>query len=83
MMATVLYGAIAAYLVTRISDWRWRVLVIFLAMLLTALVGFSRIYLGAHYLSDVLGAMAEGLAWLSLCLTVVHFIWHRQNQQRN
>jgi undecaprenyl-diphosphatase len=29
-------------------------------------------YLGAHYLSDVLSAMAEGLAWLSLCLTVMH-----------
>ena len=28
-------------------------------------------YLGAHYLSDVLGATAAGLAWLVLCLTAV------------
>ena len=35
------------------------------------LVAFSRLYLGAHYLSDVLAAMAEGLAWLALCVTAV------------
>lgn len=78
MMATVLYGVLAAYLFARTPDWRWRGLIIFSAGLLIAVVGFSRIYLGAHYLSDVLAAMAEGLAWLSLCLTVVYSVWERR-----
>ncbi|MNL81387.1 PAP2 superfamily protein [compost metagenome] len=33
------------------------------------LVAFSRVYLGAHYVSDVLAAMAESVAWLAVCIT--------------
>jgi len=82
MMATVLYGVLAAYLFSKTTDRRRRVLIIFTAGLLIALVGFSRIYLGAHYLSDVLAAMAEGLAWLSLCLTVVYSIWNARGRSK-
>ena len=77
MMATVLYGVVAAYFFTTTSDWRRRGLIALSALLLITMVGFSRMYLGAHYFSDVLGAMAEGLAWLSLCLTVVYSFWRR------
>jgi undecaprenyl-diphosphatase len=41
------------------------------AVVIVLSVGFSRIFLGLHYLSDVLGAMAAGVAWLALCLTAV------------
>jgi undecaprenyl-diphosphatase len=50
--------------------------VIALAALLVALTAFSRVYLGAHFLSDVLGAILLGTAWFALWTTIV-FTWER------
>ena len=43
------------------------------AVLVVVMVGASRVYLGAHWLSDILGGWALGVAWLSVLL-VVHFL---------
>jgi undecaprenyl-diphosphatase len=40
------------------------------AVLLTALTGISRVYLGVHYPTDVLGGWIIGFAWASLCWIV-------------
>jgi membrane-associated phospholipid phosphatase len=36
----------------------------------------SRVYLGVHYPSDVLAAVAEGIAWLALCF-MLQGAWSR------
>jgi membrane-associated phospholipid phosphatase len=71
MMATLIYGFMAIYLMPTIASWPARFLVAIMTISLVFLVALSRMYLGAHYLSDVLGAMAVGTAWLALCLTTM------------
>lgn len=69
MGATVLYGFLACY-AARHARSRWgRVLPFVLALVMVATVAFSRMYLGVHYLTDVLAATVEGCGWLAICLT--------------
>ncbi len=70
--ATLFYGVMAAVVISRTAAWRWRVMAVLAAITMVALVALTRMYLGVHYLSDVLAAFAEGVAWLTLCLTGPH-----------
>ena len=81
MAATLLYGVLAALAVESIRSWRWRILIVISAIVLVLLVAFSRMYLGAHYLSDVLGAIAAGTAWLALCLIAVNTFRHYRGRR--
>ena len=69
MAATCLYGLLACYAARRARSAAGRALPFVLAALMIFTVAFSRMYLGAHYLSDVLAAAAEGCGWLAICIT--------------
>ncbi|KQQ89008.1 hypothetical protein ASF77_09895 [Massilia sp. Leaf139] len=76
--ATLLYGVLACYLVRRVHGWWARAAVVAACCAMVLLVAGSRLYLGAHYLSDVLAGMMEGCAWLAICVTGVATLRRRQ-----
>ena len=76
--ATLFYGLLAAYLVCLPGKWKYRFLIALGACVLVSLVGLSRMYLGVHYLSDVMAAVAVGCAWLAICITGVSTLRRRR-----
>jgi undecaprenyl-diphosphatase len=70
--AVLFYGVLAAFLVSRFYDWRARAACVAGAVLMVGLVALSRMYLGVHYLSDVLAAACASTVWLVLCLAGGH-----------
>ena len=70
--AVLFYGVLAAFLVSRLYDARRRAVIVAAAVLAVALVAFSRMYLGAHYLSDAVAAACSSIVWLVLCLSGGH-----------
>ena len=66
--ATLLYGQLALFIIPVIKSRRGRALIFSMAIFIISLVGFSRIALGAHYLTDVLGGIFLGTSWLAFCL---------------
>jgi undecaprenyl-diphosphatase len=68
--ATLLYGQLLLFILPALKARHWRRLCIFSAISLVLLVGFSRIALGAHFLTDVLAAIFFGIIWLALCIVL-------------
>jgi membrane-associated phospholipid phosphatase len=82
--AAMFYGLLACFMLVHQRAPRsigMRCLIVVAAVAMVALVAGSRMYLGVHYLSDVLGAMAEGCAWLTICITGIS-TWRRRREGR-
>ncbi len=76
--ATLLYGVVVALLLPQVRSWKARALLVWIALFIVFVVAITRMYLGVHYLTDVLAAFAESIAWLALCITGVHAYWERK-----
>jgi undecaprenyl-diphosphatase len=73
MTATLLWGALLMIALPRLSPPR-RTPAVVAAVAIVGIVAATRIYLGAHYLTDVLGGVAFGLLWLAICDAIVRAI---------
>jgi undecaprenyl-diphosphatase len=76
--STMLYGLLAAYVAHRVDRWRWRLASVLMCAAIIVLIAFSRLYLGAHYLTDVVAGVLEAVAWLALVWMAVTTLRRRR-----
>jgi undecaprenyl-diphosphatase len=74
LLSAIVYLTVGALLARATSRYRVKLYFLTVAMLVTFLVGISRIYLGVHYPTDVLAGWSVGLIWALLCWLVAQYL---------
>lgn len=84
-MGSLIGFAMLAYTIIRvrkIESTREKAAIWAMAVLMIALVGYSRIYLAVHYLSDVVAGYTLGVLWLAVCFTGLQLVSRRAELRR-
>lgn len=77
MLSAIVYLTLGVLLARTSTHYRFKLYFLTIAVLVTILVGLSRIYLGVHYPTDVLAGWSFGLIWALICWLVAHFLQKR------
>ncbi len=80
--AVLCYGFLGYMLVPKMHTRFWKVIAVAAAVAMILYVGFSRLFVGDHYPSDVLAGYGLGLLWGGLVYTLVELIAKRRKLDR-
>jgi undecaprenyl-diphosphatase len=81
MMSTIIYLSLASLIARLQVRWRDKIYIISVAIFLSFMIGISRLYLGVHYPTDVLGGWSLGLAWAALCWFIPWYISKKRSEE--
>lgn len=76
MNSAITYLTLGALLARTEINRRIRIFFMAVAILLTLTIGFSRVYLGVHWPSDVVAGWCVGASWAALCSLIARTLQH-------
>ena len=71
-VSLAVYGTLGYIAARHLGNRSAQLGVLAAAVSLVLLIGFSRLYLGVHFLTDVIAGFSIGLAWVALCVVLLH-----------
>ena len=78
MMSLMFYGMLILLCLQFLNNKAYKTVAIFLLVTIILLIGFSRLWLRVHFITDVLAGYAIGLCWLSISMLLSEKIWSRK-----
>ena len=77
-IAVAFYGFLAYALTRRVKKRKHKIGILFTTLLIISTIGFSRLYLGVHYLSDIWGGYLLGLLWMIFAISLCEWMTARR-----
>jgi len=78
MLSAIVYLTLGGLLTRFVEGRRLKAYIVSIALLLTFLVGVSRVYMGVHYPSDVVAGWTGGVVWALCCWLLARFLQRKR-----
>lgn len=82
LSSLICYGFLAYLLIPKMPSLFWKWVVALAAIAIMAFIGYSRIFLGGHYLTDIIAGYSLGLAWAALVFTLIERLFLKRRNAR-
>ncbi len=79
--AITFFGLLAYLITPKMQTAFWKAFVVVITILIIAFIGFSRIFTGGHYLTDILAGYAVGLAWAGITFTLIERYFQKRRSR--
>ena len=82
-IAVAFYGFVGYVLIRLVQSWNRKVNILFTTILIIIAIGFSRVYLGVHYISDVWCGFLVGAMWLIIAISFSEWVGYQKKSDKS